>query len=99
MAGIFTIGKMADPPHSKEFQEPTRVRTPEDLGRIVRASRKDSGADQIRAAGLAGVGVRFLGDLERGKPNLRLGLVLRVLERLGLEVWIARRGRRRRSPG
>jgi hypothetical protein len=88
---------MATSSSTKALQQATQVRTPEDLARIVRAFRKDSGADQVRAAGLAGVGVRFLGDLERGKPNLRLALVLRVLERLGLEVWIAPRGRRRRS--
>jgi transcriptional regulator with XRE-family HTH domain len=61
----------------------------------VRAARKDSGLDQVTAAGLAGVGVRFLGDLERGKSNLRVGLVLRVLERLGIEVWLSPRGGRR----
>jgi len=83
------------PADFKPSPEARQVRTPEDLGGIVRSFRKESGADQVRAAGLAGVGVRFLGDLERGKPNLRLGLVLRVLERLGLEVWIAPRGRRR----
>jgi HTH-type transcriptional regulator/antitoxin HipB len=85
-------------PPDNQFQDATQVRTPEDVGRVVRTIRRESDADQIRAAGLAGVGVRFLGDLERGKPNLRLGLVLRVLDRLGLEVWIGRRGRRRRSP-
>jgi y4mF family transcriptional regulator len=95
---IFPIGKMATSTGNRQFQEATQVRTTEDLGRIVRAFRKEAGADQVRAAGLAGVGVRFLGDLERGKPNLRLGLVLRVLERLGLEVWIAPRGRRRGRP-
>lgn len=79
---------------SKAFQLPTQIRTVLELGAIVRAIRKESGADQIRAAGLAGVGVRFLGDLERGKANVRLGLVLRVLDRLGLEVWISPRGRR-----
>jgi HTH-type transcriptional regulator / antitoxin HipB len=64
---------------------------------MVRAARQRAGADQATAAALAGVGVRFLGDLERGKPTVRLGLVLRVLERLGLEVWIAPRGWRPRS--
>lgn len=62
------------------------------IGSIVRDTRQRSGADQVSAAGLAGVGVRFLGDLERGKPSVQLGLALRVLERLGLEVWIAPRG-------
>lgn len=82
---------------SKALQLPAQIRTPDELGAIVRSVRKESGADQIRAAGLAGVGVRFLGDLERGKANLRLGLVLRVLDRLGLEVWISPRGRRHRG--
>lgn len=71
---------------------PTRVQTPEELGKLVRGARNASAADQATAAGLAGVGIRFLGDLERGKPNVRLGLALQVLSRLGLEVWIAPRG-------
>ena len=62
------------------------------VGDLVRSVRKDGGLDQSSAAGLAGVGVRFFGDLERGKPSVRLGLVLQVLDRLGLEVWIAPRG-------
>jgi len=76
---------------------PTKVTTPQDLGAIVRAVRQEAGIDQAKAAGLAGVGTRFLGDVERGKPTLRLGLVLQVLDRLGLELTIARRGDRRRS--
>lgn len=80
---------------TNELQEPVQIRSTEELGAIVRSARKESGTDQATAAGLVGVGVRFLGDLERGRPNLRLGLVLRVLDRLGLEVWISPRGRRR----
>jgi HTH-type transcriptional regulator/antitoxin HipB len=81
----------------KQRQEPanqsiSRVRTAAELGARVRAARHDSGVDQATAAGLAGVGTRFLGDVERGKESVRLGLVLAVLERLGLEVWIAPRG-------
>jgi hypothetical protein len=76
----------------KDVNAPARMRTVEDLGRVVRAVRRRAGADQASAAGLAGVGTRFFGDIERGKPGVRLGLVLRVLDRLGLEVWIAPRG-------
>jgi y4mF family transcriptional regulator len=72
--------------------EPHLVRSVSDLGRAVRAARKRAGADQITTAGLAGVGPRFLGELEAGKPTLRLGLVLQVLHRLGLELWVAPRG-------
>jgi len=70
----------------------TRVRTPQELGALVRAIRTEAGLDQATAAGLAGVGTRFLGDIERGKPTVRLGLVLQVLERLGLELSVGRRG-------
>lgn len=72
------------------------VKSSEDVGEVIRSARKRSDTDQITAAGLAGVGVRFLGDLERGKPTIRLGLMLQVLHRLGLEVWIAPRGWRPR---
>lgn len=54
--------------------------------------RGSSGLDQATAAGLAGVGPRFLSELERGKETVRLGLVLQVLDRLGLELWVAPRG-------
>lgn len=75
----------------------TKVKTPKDLGAIVRTVRREAGIDQAKAAGLAGVGTRFLGDVERGKPTLRLGLVLQVLERFGLELAITRRAGGRQS--
>ncbi|MCA9677163.1 MAG: helix-turn-helix transcriptional regulator [Myxococcales bacterium] len=94
---IFLIGKIRDMPTTK-IQTLTRVSSVDDLGAVVRSSRRSAGVDQATAAGLAGVGARFLGDLERGKPNLRLGLVLQVLDRLGLELWVAPRGWRDRGP-
>ena len=69
-----------------------KISKPEELGKLVRKKRKQSAVKQVKAAGLAGVGVRFLSELERGKPTAELGKVLTVLERLGLEVWIMPRG-------
>lgn len=77
---------------TKPFIAPRRIRTVSELGGCVRAARHEAGVDQTSAAGFAGVGPRFIGELERGKETVRLGLVLRVLERIGLEVWIAPRG-------
>ena len=79
------------PPKPKSPAKTAKVTTAKDLGAIVRAVRLEAGLDQVKAAGLAGVGTRFLGDIERGKLTLRLGLVLQVLERLGLELTVARR--------
>jgi len=59
-----------------------------DLGRTVRAARKASDLDQRDAAGLAGVGLRFLSDLENGKPTVRMDKVMRVLDVLGLELRV-----------
>jgi y4mF family transcriptional regulator len=66
------------------------------IGKLVREARRANGLDQATAAGLAGVGVRFLGDLERGKSTLRIGLVLQVLSRFGIELWLAPRSWRPR---
>jgi HTH-type transcriptional regulator/antitoxin HipB len=71
---------------------PTRIKSSIDLGNVIRDARKRTDLDQETTADLIGVGPRFLGEVERGKPSARLGLVLKVLERLGLEVWISPRG-------
>jgi HTH-type transcriptional regulator / antitoxin HipB len=68
------------------------VTTPEDLGRCLRARRKEQGATQAELASLCGVGVRFISDLENGKPTVELAKVLQVLRCLGLELGIRPRG-------
>ncbi|MEW6744080.1 MAG: helix-turn-helix transcriptional regulator [Planctomycetota bacterium] len=68
------------------------VRSVKQLGGLVRRRRKEAGVRQADAAALAGVGVRFLSELERGKETAEVGKVLQVLERLGLELSIAPRG-------
>lgn len=71
---------------------PVLVKGSIELGKLVRQARKQAALDQETTADLVGVGVRFLSEVERGKPSARLGLVLKVLERLGLEVWVSPRG-------
>lgn len=86
---IFPIGNKSV---TKLKVGPQRVRSSNDLGSVVRDVRKQTALDQQTTADLVGVGPRFLSELERGKPSVRLALVLKVLERLGLELWIAPRG-------
>ncbi len=66
-----------------------RTLTPARIGAIVRAVRKDSGLRQDELAGATGVGVRFIVELEAGKPTAQLGKVLRVLQALGCSFDIA----------
>jgi y4mF family transcriptional regulator len=69
-----------------------RIRTTAELGGLLRAYRKSRGLSQVDAAALAGVGERFLSELERGKPTAEIGLVLKLLDRFGLTLVVAQRG-------
>ncbi len=66
----------------------TSIRSPQQLGEALRAARKQLGLTQPRLALAAGVGVRFIVDLEAGKPTLRLENVLRVIDALGGEIHV-----------
>lgn len=61
----------------------TIIDTPASLGQAARTARKQLGLTQPQLALAAGVGVRFIVELEAGKPTLRLENVLRVLHALG----------------
>ena len=58
------------------------------LASTVRLRRRQLRLSQAELASLAGVGLAFLYDLERGKPTLRLDKVLSVLDVLGLELHV-----------
>ncbi len=67
----------------------TSIRSPQQLGNALRAARKQLGLTQPQLALAAGVGVRFIVDLEAGKPTLRLQNVLRVVDALGGEIQLS----------
>jgi len=71
-------------------QEPTygKIVTPDELGRLIRLKRKEVGVRQEVAAGMAGVGTKFLSQLENGKETAELGKTLQVLRKMGLDVYI-----------
>jgi HTH-type transcriptional regulator / antitoxin HipB len=59
------------------------INTPVALGQTVLQARKQLGLTQPQLALAAGVGVRFIVDLEAGKPTIRLETLLKVLHALG----------------
>ena len=61
----------------------TAIKSPQELGDALRSARKRLGLTQPQLALAAGVGVRFIVDLESGKPTVRLDSVLRVIDALG----------------
>ncbi|MBU6371191.1 MAG: type II toxin-antitoxin system Y4mF family antitoxin [Alphaproteobacteria bacterium] len=66
--------------------------TAEEFGAAIRAARKAQGLRQDQLAGAAGVGVRFIVDLEGGKPTSHIGKALAVAAALGLAVTLVQPG-------
>jgi HTH-type transcriptional regulator/antitoxin HipB len=71
---------------------PQRLSDPAQLGVVLRQRRKELGLTQIDAAALSNVSPRLLGELERGRASVGLGLVLRVAATLGLDLSLVPRG-------
>lgn len=58
----------------------------ETLGAMVRRAREHRGVSQIKLAELAGVGRRFVSELENGKSSLEFDKVLQVAAAAGVAV-------------
>ena len=71
--------------------------TVEQIGTIVRHDRLAQGLRQDQLAAAAGVGLRFLVELERGKQTVRLDKVLAVLDALGCCLQVTSPHARARS--
>lgn len=65
--------------------------TPEELGKFVRKQRKAMGLTQAELALASGTGMRFISDLENGKPTCHLGKTLIVLKTLGIRLTLSSR--------
>lgn len=57
---------------------------PQRLGSLVRIRREAMGLRLEDLAAAAGVGIRFVHDLERGKPTCQIGRALLVAAMVGL---------------
>ena len=58
--------------------------TPETLGQAISAQRKLTGLTQSDLAATLGVTRQLIGELERGKPGIRLHVALQACIILGL---------------
>lgn len=67
-----------------------RIRSTRDLAAVVKGRRKDLAVSQAELAQRAGVARKSISELESGKTQPELALVLRVLEQLGLDIEVGR---------
>jgi HTH-type transcriptional regulator/antitoxin HipB len=73
------------------------IRTPLDLGLIIRDRRRKLGLSQGELAEKAGVGRQWLVAVEHGKARAEIGLVLRTLTALGLTLSVDGEDRDRKA--
>lgn len=67
----------------------TLIRSPKELGSHLRSARKALRLTQPQLALASGVGVRFIVDLEAGKPTVQLENILRVIDALGCALNVS----------
>jgi HTH-type transcriptional regulator/antitoxin HipB len=63
-----------------------RLKTPRDIGAVIRQRRREIGLDQASLARQVGVSRQWIIEAEAGKPGAELGLVLRTLDVLGVRL-------------
>ncbi len=85
------LGRLSTQPTSESPSGPMPVNSPAALGKLLRQAREAMGLTQAAFADAAGVGRRFLSELENGKPTLELGKVMAVCSAAGVDLLAARR--------
>ena len=58
----------------------------DEIAEIVRKARKSQKISQTILSQASNVGLRFVGDIERGKPSVQFDKLLSVLMSLGIAV-------------
>jgi y4mF family transcriptional regulator len=65
------------------------TKSPQQLGAAIRARRRQLNVTQKDLAMTCGTGLRFIIDLEKGKPTCQIGKILQVLQALGLKLQVS----------
>ena len=64
----------------------TEITNMAEVAEIVRKTRKAQGISQTILSQASNVGLRFVGDIERGKPSVQFDKLLSVLMSLGIAL-------------
>ena len=62
--------------------------TPQQIGALIRETRKSLGVTQRELALTSGTGLRFVIDLEKGKETCEIGKALTVIQTLGIKLTL-----------
>lgn len=62
------------------------------LGQAIRTRRKELNYTQAYLSEFTGLSVTFISDLERGKPTAEIEKTIRLVNILGMDLFVERRG-------
>ena len=88
---FFPIGQkmiQSDKSKNNNWVEVVDLKT---IGTLLRTRRKQMKLTQNDVAGLCNVGIRFISELENGKPTMQFDKALKVLKRFGFTFGIRKR--------
>ena len=63
-----------------------KITNTEDMGKLIRATRRKAKLTQAELAAASGIGERFIRELEKGKPSCQLEKALLVMQMLGIKL-------------
>lgn len=78
-------------PSSRPVLAASTIKSAHDMGLMVRAARDAQNFTQQEFADLAGVGRRFLSELENGKATLEFDKIMRVAAAAGIDLFARKR--------
>ena len=62
------------------------------LGQAIRVRRKDLHYTQAYLSEFSGLSITFISDVERGKPTAEIEKTIRLINLLGLDLLVEKRG-------
>lgn len=65
-----------------------QVLTPQNIGQLIKTTRKNRELTQRQVALACNVGLRFISELENGKLTIQLDKMFAVLKGLGLQILV-----------
>ena len=74
-----------------------QVRTPTELGALIRDYRRRHNLNQKSLAESVGVSRQWIVEIEKGKPRAEIALVLRTIDALGIALTAGETGKERRQ--
>ena len=80
--------RLNHPSKREDFKMKVSIDNANSIGVVVRAARKAQRIRQDDAAGRIGVSENFLGKIEKGSDTVQWGKLFRVLDGLGLHIFL-----------